>query len=102
MIDPYLIGLIGILLVIILLLLFERASILDQAASEKSRLLDELSKAIKAVISKNANDYVMTTSIDRVASQEQKEEEPEEVPIDTLSDDEFDKALGIKREAPKK
>lgn len=89
---------------VIIYLLFDRASLIESYQKEKDRLLDELSKAIKAVIAKNANEYVMTTSIDKVAPEDKKEEseEEQEVPLDAISDDEFDTALGIKRKAPQK
>lgn len=88
---------------LLILLFYDRWVILDRAQKEKERLLDELSKAIKAVISKNANEYVMTTSIDKVDKEEKEDiQEEQEVSLDSLSDDEFDEALGIKREAPKK
>ena len=47
----------------------------------------------KAVISKNANDYVMTTSIDKVAPEEKTPLNPDLVPEEGLSDDEFMKAI---------
>lgn len=93
----------GILTCIVLFQMFDKWQTVDQLNKEKKELLEELSKAIKAVIAKNANEYVMTASIDKVPTEtEEKDVEPDEVPIDTLSDDEFDQAIGIKRQPPKK
>ena len=102
MIDPFQIGLVTFLLLIILYLLFERATIITQSQEEKNKLLEELSRTVKALISKNANDYVMTTSIDKVPTEEKAEEVDEEVPLDMVDDDAFDKALGIKRKTVEK
>jgi len=85
---------IGILTFVIILLLADRFFIVEQAQKEKDKLLDELSKAIKAVISKNANDYVMTTSIDKVPVEERPAIEPDEVPEESLSDDQFFESVG--------
>lgn len=94
----------AILATIILFQMVDKWTIIDRSNKEKDKLLDELSKAIKAVISKNANEYVMTASIDKLPTEEKipQEELDQEVPVDALSDDEFDKALGITRKAPKK
>jgi hypothetical protein len=73
----------------------------QQVQKEKTKLLDEMSKLVKALISKNANDYVMTTSIDKVAPEEKAPQDPDLIDPDQLTDDEFDSALGIKRVAPK-
>jgi flagellar hook-associated protein FlgK len=87
---------------IILVLFFERASLIDQSQKAQDKLLDELSKAIKAVISKNANEYVMTTSIDKIPAEEKEEkEEEDEIPLDAVSDEEFEKAIGIKKPSKK-
>ena len=85
--------LIGVLCLVIVLLIADRYFIVEQSQKEKDKLLDELSKAIKAVISKNANDYVMTTSIDKVPSENKPLSEPDEIPEEALSDDEFYKAV---------
>ena len=86
--------LIGVLCAVIILLIADRYFIVEQSQKEKDKLLDELSKAIKAVISKNANEYVMTTSIDKVPSEPAAPSEPDEIPEEALSDDEFYKAVG--------
>ena len=87
--------------IIIIALLIERHLFIKQVNEEKGKLLDELSRAVKAVIAKNANDYVMTASIDKVAPEEKPPADPDLIDPDALSDDEFDSALGIKRVAPK-
>lgn len=79
----------------------ERYLFTKHIEKEKSKLLDEMSRLVKAVISKNANDYVMTASIDKIAPEEKQPENPDLIDPDSLSDDEFDSALGIKRVAPK-
>lgn len=94
MIDYILLGVIISLVVIVLLLLADRFFLIDQAQKEKDKLLDELSKAIKAIIAKNANEYVMTTSIDKVSSEEKKPKETDEISEESLSDDEFYEAVG--------
>jgi hypothetical protein len=78
-----------ILGIIIIALLVERHLLNEQFKSEKDKLLEELSRAVKAVIAKNANDYVMTTSIDKVAPEEKPQVNNDLVDPDTLSDDEF-------------
>jgi hypothetical protein len=89
------------LLGVIVMLVADRFFIVEQHQKDMSRLLEELSKATKAVISKNANEYVMTTSIDKVASETKEPVNTDQVDPDSLSDDEFDESLGIKRSAPK-
>ena len=64
-------------------------------------MLEEQSRLVKAIIAKNANDYVMTTSIDKVDSQRQTETDDGVIDPDALTDDQFDASLGIKRKAPK-
>ena len=89
------------LILIIAGLIIERYFINQQFQAEKEKLLQELSKAIKAVISKNANEYIMTTSIDKVPEERQEEPNSDIIAEEELSDEEFDEALGIKREPPK-
>lgn len=90
------------LLLVIAGLLVERYFTASEVRKDREKLLDELSKAVKAVISKNANEYVMTTSIDKVPVEDKPPKDPDEIELDTLNDDEFDKAIGIKRTPPKK
>jgi hypothetical protein len=78
---------------IIAALLVERHLFIKQVNEEKAKLLDELSRAVKAVIAKNANDYVMTASIDKVAPEEKPPLDPDLVPEESLSDEEFMKAI---------
>ena len=85
---------IAILTVVILLLLADRYFIVEQAQKKEDKLLDELSKAIKAVIAKNANEYVMTTSIDKVPVENKPSLPPDEIPEESLSDEEFYEAVG--------
>ena len=80
-------------IVIIAALLVDRYLLTEQHRKEKDKLLEELSRATKAVISKNANEYVMTTGIDKVAPEPAVEKDPDEVPEEALSDDEFMKAV---------
>lgn len=64
------------------------------AQKEKETVLAELSRATKAVIAKNANDYVMTTSIDKATSEVNPPTETDETtPMEALTDDEFDQAI---------
>lgn len=83
------------LIMIIIIQGVERYFFAEQAQKEKDKLLEELSRTVKAVIAKNAEDYVMTTSIDKVPTD--KKEEPintDFVPEDSLSDEEFMEAIG--------
>lgn len=80
-------------IVIIAALLVDRYLLTEQHRKEKDKLLEELSRATKAVISKNANEYVMTTSIDKVPIEEKPEPDFDEVPEEALSDEEFMKAV---------
>lgn len=77
----------------VFLLLADRYLSNEQHQKEKDKILDELSKAIKAVIAKNANEYVMTTSIDKVAPEEKTVAPPDIVPEESISDDEFFEAI---------
>lgn len=83
-----------VLVAVIIMLVADRFFIVEQHQKDTSRLLEELSRATKAVISKNANDYVMTTSIDKVAPEERKTVSPDEIPEEAVSDDEFFEAIG--------
>lgn len=74
-------------------LLIERYYFAKHVQKTEEKLLDELSKAIKAIISKNANDYVMTTSIDKVSMEDNSPKDPDLVPEENLSDDEFYQAI---------
>lgn len=80
-------------IIIIIFLLVDRYLLTEQHRKEKDRLLEELSRATKAVISKNAHEYVMTSGIDKVTPEPAIENDPDEVPEEALSDDEFLKAV---------
>lgn len=82
------------LLGVIVLLLADRFFIVEQHEKKETKLMEELSKALKAVISKNANEYVMTSSIDKVAPEERKTVTTDEVPEEALNDDQFFEAIG--------
>ncbi len=82
--------------------ILERFHIVDQHTLKENKMLEEQSRLVKAIIAKNANDYVMTTSIDKVAPEEKPKINDDLIDPDALSDDEFDKSLGIKRTPPKK
>ena len=91
-----------VLVLVIIIQAVERYFYSEQVKQKEDRLLEENSRLVKAVISKNANDYVMTASIDKVAPEEKAPADPDLVDPDSLTDDEFDEALGIKRKPPKK
>ncbi len=82
------------LFIIAIALLAHDWFIREQHRKEKAQLLEELSRATKAVISKNANEYVMTTSIDKVAPEEKQPINEDEVPEEALNDDQFFSAIG--------
>lgn len=82
-----------ILGVIIILQLVERNFHLLMQQKKEDKLLDELSKAIKAVISKNANDYVMTTAMDKTPMEEKIKTNDDFVAEESLSDEEFMKTI---------
>ncbi len=82
------------LIVIIVIQGIERYFFAEQAKLVQDKLLEELSRATKAVIAKNAQDYVMTTSIDKVPTEDKPRLEPDMVPEENLSDDEFFSSIG--------
>ncbi len=81
------------LLAVIIFLIAERYFLVEQNQKQQDKLLDELSRMSKAVISKNANDYVMTASIDKVAAEEKPKADSDMIDPDTLSDDQFIEAI---------
>jgi hypothetical protein len=99
--DSILFFIIGGLFVVIIVEFFFMQWMVDVVSKEKKQLLEELSRATKAVISKNANEYVMTAAIDKVPKEETPKVESDFVDPESLSDDQFDTVLGIKRQAPK-
>ena len=68
--------------------------VIENISKEKDRLLDELSRSNKAIIAKNATEYVMTTSIDKVPVDKQPmvEEDPAKE-VSELTDDQFDEFI---------
>ena len=71
--------------------------VIEQEKKEKKSLLDQLQAQNRALISKNAHDYVMTTSIDKVMTDEKtQQEESDEVPKESVSDEVWYKHMGIK------
>lgn len=87
-----------ILVLVIVFLLIERAKLFDQFKTKEDKLLDENSRLVKAVIAKNANDYVMTTSIDKVVKEEKEERDPDLVSEDEMTDEEFMRAIDKRNE----
>lgn len=85
---------IGILGLIIVAQIFERFNVVDHYQKEKDKMLDEQSRLVKAIIAKNANDYVMTTSIDKVAPETKQPNDPDLIDPDDLTDDEFVANIG--------
>ncbi len=79
-----------LLFLIILALLVHVWFLTEQYRKEKDKLLEELSRAIKALISKNATEYVMTTSIDKVDKEPKEPAQEEGKEVSQLEDDEFD------------
>ena len=82
------------LFLIILALLIHNWLATEQHRKEKDKLLEELSRATKAVIAKNANEYVMTTSIDKVAPEPKIAINDDEIPEEAMSDAQFFSAIG--------
>lgn len=82
-----------VLLGLIVFLVVERHFFTKQVQLEKDKLLEELSRTVKAVIAKNASDYVMTTSIDKVPTEPTAPLSPDLVPEESLTDDEFMTAI---------
>ncbi len=66
--------------------------VVESSNKEKERLLEELSKANKALIAKSANDYVMMTAMDKTAKEEPPKE-PGEADSSELTDEEYDKMI---------
>ena len=97
-----LIAIFSLLGFVIIGLLFEREGLDKQHKEKENKLLEENSRLIKAVIAKNANDYVMTASIDKVAPEEKAPVDPDLVPEEALSDEEFMSSIGKVLKAPAK
>lgn len=89
------------LIIIVIIQAVERYFFAEQVQRDRNKILEEMSRLVKAVIAKNANDYVMTASIDKVAPEEKIPLDPELVPEDQLTDEEFDQAIGKQLKAKK-
>ena len=95
--DSLLYFIILALLIVIVVEFFFMQWVIEQEKKEKKTLLDQLQAQNRALISKNANDYVMTTSIDKVMTDEKTEkEESNEIQEEQLSDDDWYKRMNIK------
>lgn len=94
MIDLALPFIIIALITIIVIQAVERYFFAEQQQRQQERLLEELSRATKAVIAKNANDYVMTTSIDKVPAERPPVPQSDLIPEESLSDEQFMAAIG--------
>ena len=95
--DSLLYFIILALLIVIVVEFFFMQWVIQEEKKEKKTLLDQLQAQNRALISKNAHDYVMTTSIDKVMTDEKvQKEESDEVPEETLSDDQWYKRMNIK------
>lgn len=92
--DSILFFIIGGLFLVIIVEFFFMQWVIENISKEKDRLLDELSRSNKAIIAKNATEYVMTTSIDKVPVDKQPmvEEDPAKE-VSELTDDQFDEFI---------
>lgn len=78
------------LVLVMILLVIDRYFFTEQAKKSQDRLLEENSRLVKAIISKNANEYVMTTSIDKVAPEEKAAPYNDDlVSDDAMSEEQF-------------
>lgn len=91
--DYLIIALFGLNIVVIVFQVIERFYIIEQYKEQECKMLEEQSRLIKAIIAKNANDYVMTTSIDKVPAEEKPRLESDLIPEESLNDDEFMQAI---------
>lgn len=99
---PLLYVIAGLFVVIIAEFVFLKY-VIDSEKAEKAKLIDQLQATNRALISKNANDYVMTTSMDKVLKEEKSDKpftEPQEIPEETLTDDQFFDAIGKSLKTP--
>ena len=92
--DSILFFIIGGLFVVIIVEFFFLQWVMENVTKEKAVLIEDNSKLIKAIMAKNAHEYVMTTSIDKVPSEVAAPKDPDEIQEENLSDDEFFKAIG--------
>lgn len=73
-----------------------------RSEKERTRLLDEVSKCTKAVMSRNINEYIAAVSADKPIQREEPLPESETVNLGDLGQDEWEKAMGIVRTPPDK
>lgn len=66
--------------------------VLDYTNKEKNRLLDEITKLNTALVSKDANEYVMRRTMDNVVKEEPKQPE-QTADSSELTDEEYDKMI---------
>lgn len=92
--DSILFFIIGGLFVVIIVEFFFLQWMVDSVGKEKKVLIEDNSRLIKAIMAKNAHDYVMTTSIDKVSTEVATPKDPSEIPEENLTDDEFFAAIG--------
>ena len=99
--DSLLYFIILALLIVIVVEFFFMQWVIEQEKKEKKTLLDQLQAQNRALISKNAHDYVMTTSIDKVMTDEKAAPQQEqEIQEEQLDDKEWYKRMGIKEPEP--
>lgn len=75
-------------------------SMLERIQKEKDKLLEEMARSNRALVAKNAHEYVMTASIDKVMTDEKAPQQPEDEGMEetALSDKDWFKAMGIEKE----
>lgn len=81
------------LVAVMILLVLDRYFFTEQQQKQVKELLEDNSRLVKAVMAKNAHDYVMTTSIDKVPTEVAAPKSPDEIQEETLTDDEFFNAI---------
>lgn len=92
--DSILFFIIGGLFVVIIVEFFFLQWMVETVSKEKKVLIEDNSRLIKAIMAKNAHEYVMTASIDKVAPEVATPRNSDEVPEESLSDDQFFDAIG--------
>lgn len=92
--DSILFFIIGGLFIVIIIEFFFMQWVIENVTKEKVVLIEDNSRLIKAIMAKNAHEYVMTTSIDKVPKEVATPRDPDEIPEENLNDDEFFKAIG--------
>lgn len=87
--DNILFFIIGGLFIVIIVEFFFMQWVIESVTKEKATLIEDNSKLIKAIMAKNAHEYVMTTSIDKVPKEVALPKDSDEIQEENLSDDEF-------------